>query len=309
MYSEIIKVEDKKINLGIEILRVILCFLVLCFHCLKKHQINYFLFFIAKTKFFHVPCFCFISFYFSNIIFFSRIIIKFKKRLQRLLIPYIIWPLLFFIIDNNLYYNKKISLRDLKLQLIIGRQFSIPLWFLFSMIFLTILFMILSIIFKYHFLFVLQILSIFSYIMQYSHYFYLFEEYKDNVKFSILDTINILPLSFLGLFFSSFKVVENIKPYRKNILFLPYLFIYIFLRYDIFVNLGGYGGIIHIFSSISLFIGFYLLPLENSHSFIQKMIKQITSYTNGIYCLHTRINRFCRIEFGFSGTLKSCFII
>ena len=145
-------------------------------------------------------------------IFFSRIIIKFKKRQQRLLIillririilliyipnvyiinliklfiPYIIWPLLFFIIDNSLYYNKKISLHDLKLQLIIGRQFSIPLWFLFSMIILTILFIILSFFFKYYFLFVLQILSIFSYIMQYSHYFYLFEEYKDNVKFSII---------------------------------------------------------------------------------------------------------------------------
>ena len=242
-------------------------------------------------------------------IFFSRIIIKFKKRLIRLLIPYIIWPLIFFIIDNNLYYNKKISLHDLKLQLIIGRQFSIPLWFLFSMIILTILFIILSIFFKYYFLFVLQILSIFSYIMQYSHYFYLFEEYKDNVKFSILDTINILPLSFLGLIFSSFNVVENFKPHRKNILFLSHLFIYILLRYDIFVNLGGYGGIIYIFSSISFFMGFYLLPLENSHSFIQKIIKQITSYTNGIYCLHTRINRFCRIEFGSNGTLNSCFII
>ena len=163
--------------------------------------------------------------------------------------------------------------------------------------------------FKYYFLFVHQILSIFSYIMQYSHYFYLFEEYKDNVKFSILDTINILPLSFLGLIFSSFNVVENFKPHRKNILFLSHLFIYILLRYDIFVNLGGYGGIIYIFSSISFFMGFYLLPLENSHSFIQKIIKQITSYTDGIYCLHTRINRFCRIEFGFNGTLKSCFII
>ena len=118
-----------------------------------------------------------------------------------------------------------------------------------------------------------------------------------------------MPLSFLGLIFSSFNVVENFKPHRKNILFLSHLFIYILLRYDIFVNLGGYGGIIYIFSSISFFMGFYLLPLENSHSFIQKIIKQITSYTNGIYCLHTRINRFCRIEFGFNGTLKSCFII
>ena len=156
-------------------------------------------------------------------------------NLIKLFIPYILWPLLFFIIDNNLYYNKKISLHDLKLQLIIGRQFSIPLWFLFSMIFLTILFIILSIIFKFHFLFVLQILSIFSYIMQYSHYFYLFEEYKDNVKFSILDTINILPLSFLGLIFSSFNVVENFKPHRKNILFLSHLLLNLVILYFLYL--------------------------------------------------------------------------
>ena len=177
------------------------------------------------------------------------------------------------------------------------------------MIFLTILFIILSICFKYYFLYVLQILSIFSYIMQYSHYFYLFEEYKDNAKYPILDTINLLPLSFLGLIFSSFKIVEIFKPYRKNVLFLSYLFIFILFKNDIFVNHGGYGGIIHIFSSISFFMGFYLLPLENLDSFFQKITKQITSYTNGIYCLHTRINRFFRIKFRFSGTVKSSFII
>ena len=234
---------------------------------------------------------------------------KFKNRLLRLLIPYIIWPLIFFIIDNNLYFNKKISLHDLKLQLIIGRQFSIPLWFLFSMIFLTILFIITIIIFKHYFLFVLQILCIISYIMQYSHYFYFFEEYKDNVKFPIIQTINILPLSFLGLIFSSFKIVDSFKSYRKNTLFLSYLFIYILFIYEVFVNLSEYGGIIYIFSSISFFMGFYLLPLENLRSFTQKLIKQITSYTNGIYCLHTRINRFFRIKFGFNGTLKNNFII
>lgn len=56
-------------------------------------------------------------------------------------------------------------------------------------------------------------------------------------------------------------------------------------------------------------MGFYLLPLENLDSFYQKITKQITSYTYGIYCLHTRINRFFRIKFRFSGTLKSSFII
>ena len=309
MYLEITPIENKNINLGIEILRVILCFWVLCFHCLKKKKINYFLFFITKKKYFHVPCFAFISFYFSNIIFFSGITIKQKKRLERLLIPYIIWPLIFFIIDNILFQDKKISVYDLKIQLICGRQFSIPLWYLFSMLFLTILFMIISILFKNYFLFILQSLCIISYIMQYSHYYNVFDEFKDNIKFSILDTINVLPLSVLGLIFSTFHIVEIFKAYQKKVLFSSYLLLYILFKYDIFINLGGYGGIIHIFSSVSFFMGFYFLPLKNLHQYIQRIIKQFTSYTNGIYCLHTRINHLFKIRFSFSGTLKSSIII
>ena len=68
------------------------------------------------------------SFFFSYNIFADRNITKIKKRLERLLIPYIVWPLITFVIDN--IYNRMfiISWYQLKIQIISGRQFMIPLW-------------------------------------------------------------------------------------------------------------------------------------------------------------------------------------
>lgn len=303
------KVNNKTINYGIQLLRMILCFWILSFHCLEKNEINYFLFYITKTKFYHVPCFAFISFYFSFNIFFDRNVIKFKRRLERLLIPYIIWPLIIFIINNIFYKRNSISLHQLKIQIIVGRQFMVPLWYLFSMIFISITFFILSNLFQNHFIFFIKLLMIFSYIFQYSSSYRFFDEYKRNVKLPILDTISILPLSIIGILFASSKLIEFFQRNRKNSLSFSFILLFLLFKYNIFVELEGYNGIINIFSSLFFFIGFYLLPIENIYSVIQKIIKQITSYTNGIYCLQSKMISFIRANFGLKGTFKSCIII
>lgn len=301
------KIENKKINLGIEILRMILCFWVLSFHCLEENKINYFIFFITKTKFYHVPCFSLISFFFSYNIFSERNINKFKNRLERLLIPYIIWPLLIFVIHNILNRNNPISLNQLKIQLIFGRQFNVPLWYLFGTILLSIIFFILSIIMKNNFLLAIKMIAIISYFIQYSGYYKYFDEYQNDVRLPILDTLSILPLSIVGLLFASSNYIEILK--KKNSLFFSYLFIFILFKFDIFIDLGGYNGIINIFASLFFFVGFYLLPLDNANIFIKRIIKQITNYTNGIYCLQSTMIPFVRTKFYLEGKLKTSFTI
>ena len=302
-------ITNKKLNFGIQILRMILCFWVLSFHCLEKKYINYFLYFITKTKFFHVPCFSFISFYFSNNTFFERNIIKFKKRLERLLIPYVVWPLLIAIINNYSNHKNKISFKQLKMQILLGREFMIPLWYLFSSIILTIIFFILSNLFKSHFLTLIQLLGLISYIFQYSNLYRLLYEYNTNIKNPLLDTISILPLTITGLTFGSSKIVDKFKKKRIKAIFLCYIFIYFLFKYNIFIDLGGYKGFIHIFASSFFFVGFYLLPLENVYFFIKKLIQLITSYTNGIYCLQIEIIHILKIKFNLIGNLKLAFII
>ena len=303
------KFNIEKINLGIQILRVILCFWVISFHALDAKKINYFLFYITKTKYFHVPCFSFISFFFAYNIFSDLCIIKIKQRLQRLLIPYIIWPLI-VIFTNNIFDNKgKISLKDLKIQILLGSQFIIPLWFLFSIIMLTIIFFLLSYIFLNNFLFICQLLMIFSYMAQYSYFHKLFAIYKDNVRFSILGTFSIFPICITGLIIASINIIQILKKYRTKTLFFSYISIYFLFKYDIFTNLGGHKGIMNNLAAISFFFGFYFLPFENINSKLRKAIIKTTSFTQGIYCLQSQMISFSRRFIHFKGTLKGCAMI
>ena len=101
------KTQNNK-NYGLEILRMILCFWVVLFHCLKKTDNNIILNF--KRKMFHVPSFFFISFYFIFPIIRRKNTNKMILRLERLLIPYLFWPLITFAVNNLLflYYNSYI---------------------------------------------------------------------------------------------------------------------------------------------------------------------------------------------------------
>ena len=179
--------KTKNINLGIQILRMLMSFWVVLNHCYKtknKILINI----IFKHKF-HIPCFIITSFYFLKANLSNRNIEKIYYRLERLLIPYIIYPIIYWIFNNLLYklFNfNKLSFVQLLTQLLIGRPFFGVIWFQFNLILLTITFYIISFIFKTNYLFILQIFGIFTYIIQYSNLNYVFfNQYNDKIKFSV----------------------------------------------------------------------------------------------------------------------------
>ena len=102
------KSNNKKINIGLEILRLYLSFSVVVCHCFKPSKNYKFIRLLINDI--HVPIFFIISFYFFYPTLIARNIEKLKQRFQRLLIPYIIWPVLFFILTKLLIYIFKINL-------------------------------------------------------------------------------------------------------------------------------------------------------------------------------------------------------
>ena len=86
------------INLGIEILRLILSFWIVIAHCsyIKINHIKY------LGRHFHVPTFFLIAFFFYFRLFSERLISKIISRFERLLVPYLIWPIIVLIINNIL---------------------------------------------------------------------------------------------------------------------------------------------------------------------------------------------------------------
>ena len=95
-----------EINIGIQLLRMICCLLVILTHFYAFYHFK----FLLKEHHFYLMSFYFISFYFSYKNLASKNIAKIKERLKRLLVPYIGWPLIFFIktkLFNNTFEKRK----------------------------------------------------------------------------------------------------------------------------------------------------------------------------------------------------------
>ena len=106
---------------------MILAFWVLFYHCYNKSiKIKK----IISKRYFHVPTFMFLSFYYFYPNLSSRNINKITQRYERLFIPYIIWPFIVLTFNNfsfsifrfSIFY-KKLLLKDYYIQLLTGTKY------------------------------------------------------------------------------------------------------------------------------------------------------------------------------------------
>ena len=294
VYSKEIKTNKKAKNLGLEILRMLLCFwIVVCHSChVKNKKLDK-----IKNSQFHVPGFMIISFYFCYDILIKRNINKIKSRFERLLIPYIIWPILILIVNNLLLmFNfdsiiaKKLGLYDLILQYLFGRHINRLFWFQFNLLFITLYFSIISIAFYNKFVIVLFISMIISYYLQYSGInFKYFLKFNDANYRNIGSIVEIMPLAITGIIFGFFKIIIVCKHLRFNIIFISVIIIYFLLQYDVINDIKGYRypGIKVNIGGIFLFIPFSIMPVEKIKiPMFNNLINCITKHTGGIYYLH-----------------------
>ena len=268
------------LNEGLQLLRIILCFWIVCVHtCHSSYKLlNNILF----KRQFHVSGFIIISFYFFNKIISQRDIHKVKQRFIRLLLPYFIIPSIIWIFNNLSYiftsFNRFgiiLKLIELINQFITGFVFHLIFWFQFVMIFLSVLFLIISFTFKENYLIIIQILAIISLILQYSGYnFKFFYKYKSNTRLGSI--VEICVPSVIGLSFGAINLIKILQKYRLRIIFLCSLFLYFIYKYDIFKTIKGinYPGILFSLGGMLLFIIFPLIfTMKNSNKYILIIIK------------------------------------
>ena len=129
------KLNTKNRILGLELLKALLCLWIVIIHCSNStnKRVKY------LRRGFHVPTFFMMSFYFFYPILSERIKTKIIFRFQRLIIPYIIWPIIIFSLNNILMktisfgqFKSKISFKELYLQLIFGARFHWIFWYQFK---------------------------------------------------------------------------------------------------------------------------------------------------------------------------------
>ena len=181
-----------------------------------------------------------ISFYFSYNTFISRNIIKIKQRFIRLLIPYTIWPIIFFIFDNFTHYINKKKIGNFKYlyyQLLIGTGIHPIFWFQFNLIFLSLFFTIIILIYRKRYLLNLFLIGIICYLfIYYSSVTLLFTKYNNIAIFSTRKIPSSYIYSLIGLFLFSIKIIEktkNLNKYKIKIILLCIiiLFLCLYIKY------------------------------------------------------------------------------
>ena len=223
----IIKNDQKrhpKYDIGIGILRPFLSFLVIISHCYNHRNADGIwkdILFKTEGCYFHNRTFFIISLYLSYNTLVNTNISKIKARFERLIIPFFIWPLIYFfankwIIKIKLMKDHQIlKNKDLKYQLLLGHGFAYQFWFQFNLIFIFIGFALIISLFKKNYNYILLLLGITSFLLQYNgKNFLYFDIYPKEIKLSLGRLIEMNPPSVTGFFFASFQVIKLLKKYR-----------------------------------------------------------------------------------------------
>ena len=299
------------VNLGIEILRMILCFWVITFHFAgNKNKKNY----KILNTYYHVPTFMIISFYLSFKLFSPLNILKIKQRISRLLLPYIMIPILKIII-LILFFHYKISFKlfinkiliGLLLQYITGYRTYVILWFIQQLIFLTIFLLILIIIFNKNSFFILHFIQLFAYYLQYNEINYkIFYRYQKHLR-ATSHIIEMTPIAISGLILANIEILKKLSNHKIKSIFFCFFYLFLIYNYKVFGDFKGfpYSGIKNNAAGILLFISFSLIPFEkNKKKLLFVIIRQLTRYTGGIYYFHGIIGLFIKKK-----NFLNCFII
>ena len=264
-------------NLGIEILRMFLCFRIVLLHYYSSN--NQFILKI-KSNTYQVSTFFFISFYFFYPIIYKRNVGKFILRLERLLVPYALHPIINWNINNIMFlifkfnrYKRILTLKDLKKQIIVGRGiFGVAvLWFHFNLILFTIFYFICSYLFKDYFLLFFQIISTICYLIQYSEInYYFFIKYTEIIYMSIGNLIETLPISIGAFSLVSINIYQIILKNRTKWLFFSFIFLYLISYYNIFSRIKGFSSCGFKYIFISFFSFTFFVPVLSKIIFGQK---------------------------------------
>lgn len=292
-------IKGRNYNFGFGFLKMILSLDVIRSHCFNPNSTNnkYLIYFLEKRRI-HVPSFVILSFYFIH-----KKLISIKsnflfERLERLLIPYILWPIIIYNLNNFIirkFFKLNIiySLENLKKQLLWGNEFIIQLWFQWDLIFITILFFIIIFVFRKYHTFFIQLLAIFAYILQYSGYNKKFYYSLKREKKECLGRLaEMIPYASTGFSLAYLNIINNLSKHKIKTLTFSILIYNLIEKYSIFSIIKGvaYPGIrLNVRATCLIFI-FSLFPSEKiTNSKIKKILICLTSYTPAVFYLHWTI--------------------
>jgi len=299
--------KKKKLLLGIEILRMFFAFMILFFHCRnRKIYSTFFISYLTQIVAVGLELFLIISFHFSYNSFTSKNINKINERFKRLLFPYIIWPIIIYLqraLFNHIYFKK--NFKFLIYQILIGNGLYCIFWFNFNLIFILLFFAIEIFITKKYMTFLILFGFIIFLISSSNLYAQFWKGFKFDIYFSVGKVINTYRLGLIGFLLASTEIIK-IKITKQSLIFCIFILLLLIIR-----NIDSIKLIPKYYFSIPLLLIFANIPCEKLSINTYTFIKQLSSYTGGIYYIHVYIYLFLKKYIALksiSGNIFMCII-
>jgi len=286
----------KKYNYGIGILRVCLSFVVIMDHLYDQKKYNQYIYFF----YYHIPTFFLLSFFYTFNTFYSRNINKIQNRFERIMIPYFIWSFIYWIFNIIYFYvlKKKCrhSLIDFLNGLLNGHIFNCALWFQNILILITIIFVIVILLLKNIYMHSLALLGLLAYILQYTGFNYKFfrKNFSIHYRLTLGRFAEGFPNAVSGFYIALNNLTKVLKNSSRITIIISLIILFFITKFNVFSDIKTYkyGGIRLNIAGICIFFVFYLFPFGAlKNKFLINIIKQLTSFTGGIYFIHNLIGR------------------
>lgn len=311
-------------DFGLALIRMLMCFEVVLCHFWSENVPLYLKPFDILSVY-AVPVFMVMSFYLNQKFFGRKDVSYAKKRVWKLLLPQIIWSVLYFliywIIGSITHHNLVNGISDLFWQCFTGHspRLNATMWFQIDLIVITIIFFVV-----FYFcnqlvgLIVIVLIGCLCLALQYSGLNYqTFGALRYELSYPLGRLSETIPMAVGGFLLSKYNLLKPTKESKWNLLIAGIITI-TFLLFDrklfIISSSFGYAGI----GKIGVAIGLLMFSLNlNFNVFSAKIlncIKFISQYTLGIYCVHRLVHFFLvntlTIIFGLSdGQFYQCIII
>ncbi len=270
--------------------------------------------FFVWMRMFAVPVFMMLSFIFTSQFLEEHNTDKIKKRIERLVIPQAGWAVIYWciykIIDMAYGLGLENGITDMLWQIFSGhsQNLNVTMWFQVDLIYITILFLAVILIFKKNYIPVLYFIGAVAIILQYSGLNMVFNDSRFEIKYPSGRFMEMLPLAVIGFMITRDGVLEKIRGRKYLAVNISVFIIFIVNKYNIFTDITGYGysGIKNILVATAFIILFYFLPLDRLSARYQKILIKLTRYTMGIYCMHQLVYKLaCLIISAYNLNIKA----
>ena len=282
---------------GLALIKILMCFeVVLCHYWVPENE-PFYLKPFQWMRMNAVTLFMIMSFYFCKKLYLEGKTVKFKRRMWRLIFPYVVWAIVYFVIYETIQLifgvNLSVSISDLGWQLLLGSSpvLNPPFWYQADLIIITALyFVIFKFLSKEKSLIVIWILTAVSIFLQYSGINQLiFEGFEYEVRYTTGRLAEMIPFATIGISLAITSQINRIKEHRVlAIAILTVLYCLIF-KYQIPEGTApgfGYGGAQLIISSVIIFLLVIVIPFDKMFFFLKIAVQRLGKYTFGIFCLH-----------------------